>query len=140
VRLRHCARCWVESQARTTRRPSRRLAHRRSRRPQTADSGRSLPLDFKQLVAASPTTHDPYARFGNPIAVRHEAISSRLAISSTGADVSQTCSTPSMSSMRRREDRGWTDTGTRRADAMPAHCRMPRDVSEGMPLPVQQRR
>ncbi len=26
---------------------------------------------FKQLVAASPTTHDSYAGFGNPKAVRH---------------------------------------------------------------------
>jgi hypothetical protein len=32
----------------------------------------SLPQYFKQLVAASPTTHDPYAGFGNPKALRHE--------------------------------------------------------------------
>jgi hypothetical protein len=32
----------------------------------------TLPQYFKQLAAASPTTHDSYAGFGNPIAVRQE--------------------------------------------------------------------
>jgi hypothetical protein len=35
-------------------------------------TGGFLPQYFKQLVAASPTTNDPYAGFGNPKAVGHE--------------------------------------------------------------------